>query len=204
MITLTSFIWLAVILVLYWVLRPIWNRPTGQTRLERIALVARFFKWVSLAAFGFFIFVMTVAILMPEFVMHTTDASGGFCIQGPIVRQDFRPEVSWLYTLFWILLGVFMLRGIGFFYRLFANLEKGILFTAANVECVRRIGWWLVALPVLKAGYQASQMIWAASNNLTLEISDLPNNLLKGFFVIFIAWIMDEGRKIQEEQELTV
>jgi hypothetical protein len=29
-------------------------------------------------------------------------------------------------------------------------------------------------------------------------------SLLPGFVIIFIAWIMDEGRKIQEEQELTV
>jgi hypothetical protein len=28
--------------------------------------------------------------------------------------------------------------------------------------------------------------------------------LLAGTIIIFIAWIMDEGRKIQEEQELTV
>jgi hypothetical protein len=25
-----------------------------------------------------------------------------------------------------------------------------------------------------------------------------------GLMIIFVAWIMDEGRKIQEEQELTV
>jgi hypothetical protein len=28
--------------------------------------------------------------------------------------------------------------------------------------------------------------------------------VLAGLMIIFIAWIMDEGRKIQEEQELTV
>jgi hypothetical protein len=29
-------------------------------------------------------------------------------------------------------------------------------------------------------------------------------NFVPGFVIIFAAWIMDEGRKIQEEQELTV
>jgi len=32
----------------------------------------------------------------------------------------------------------------------------------------------------------------------------LVHNLVTGFVILFIAWIMDEGRKIQEEQELTV
>jgi hypothetical protein len=29
-------------------------------------------------------------------------------------------------------------------------------------------------------------------------------SLFIGFIVIFVSWIMDEGRKISEEQELTV
>ncbi len=42
---------------------------------------------------------------------------------------------------------------------------------------------------------------------LPLSWSMLPPiiiSLFPGIFIFFIAWIMDEGRKIQEEQELTV
>ena len=35
-----------------------------------------------------------------------------------------------------------------------------------------------------------------------MNLSSTP--LFMGFLIIFIAWIMDEGRKMQEEQELTV
>jgi hypothetical protein len=31
-----------------------------------------------------------------------------------------------------------------------------------------------------------------------------PVELAAGLLIVLIAWIMDEGRKIQEEQELTV
>jgi hypothetical protein len=39
---------------------------------------------------------------------------------------------------------------------------------------------------------------------ILLSMHYVDSNLLIGFVIIFIAWIMDEGRKIQEEQELTV
>jgi hypothetical protein len=35
-----------------------------------------------------------------------------------------------------------------------------------------------------------------------MDLSLTP--VFAGLMIIFIAWIMDEGRKIQEEQELTV
>ncbi len=204
MISLPSLILLGVVVVVYLSFRRLWIQPTGWERLERIRLVARFFKWVSLAAFGFMIFITAAAILFPEITGPAANTYSRMTITGPILRQDFRPEVSWLYPLFWIFFGAFMWRGIGFFYRLFANLEKGILFGVENVECVRRIGWWLVAMPFLGIGYQVSKIIWAIPAAVNIDISDFPNDLLKGFFIIFVAWIMDEGRKIQEEQELTV
>ena len=142
---------------------------------------------------------------MPEIVGPTADARGVIITAySPIVKLDFRPETMWLYPVFWILFGAFVLRGIGFFYRLFANLEKGIIFGAENVRCVRNIGWWLVAVPFLSMSFEVTKFIWAVPTDCTVDLFNLPTDLMKGFFVIFIAWIMDEGRKIQEEQELTV
>jgi uncharacterized membrane protein YdcZ (DUF606 family) len=40
---------------------------------------------------------------------------------------------------------------------------------------------------------------WQLNGLISLLISFVP-----GLLILFIAWIMDEGRKIQEEQELTV
>jgi len=37
-----------------------------------------------------------------------------------------------------------------------------------------------------------------------LGLFTVLTTLIPGFLILFIAWIMDEGRKIQEEQELTV
>lgn len=204
MISLPSLILLALCLGIYFAFRRLWLKPGDAARLERIRLVARLFKWVALLAFAFMVCVTLTAMINPGITTHHSDSIHHISISGPVVWEDFRPEVSGLYYLFWILFCAFFLRGIGFFYRLFSNLERGILFGPDNVQCVRLIGWWLVAAPILGLGYQVSKLIWAVSEPLRIDVSSVPNELLKGFFVIFVAWIMDEGRKIQEEQELTV
>jgi hypothetical protein len=77
---------------------------------------------------------------------------------------------------------------------LFWLYEKGVLFSAKNVRYLRFIGYYLMidwAVDYLMQGYLKD-----------MALSSTP--IFVGFLIIFIAWIMDEGRKIQEEQELTV
>ena len=71
--------------------------------------------------------------------------------------------------------------------------EKGIFFTAKNVNYIRFFGYYLIINWVVD--YQLQGL-------LRMELT--TTSLLTGLLVIFIAWIMDEGRKIQEEQALTV
>ena len=59
-------------------------------------------------------------------------------------------------------------------------------------------------------GTQVTATIKAVPLNNDLQFFTLPildinfGLLLAGIIIILVAWIMDEGRKIQEEQELTV
>jgi len=78
--------------------------------------------------------------------------------------------------------------------RLFALYERGEFFKNGNIRCFKFLG-------LIIAGIWLTQTI--------LELMAHQNNiegsgLVYGGMVVFIAWIMDEGRKIQEEQELTV
>jgi hypothetical protein len=78
--------------------------------------------------------------------------------------------------------------------RLFWLYGRGILFTGKNVRCIRFFGWWLM-------------IDWFLDFQMRSALHDmgLPMTaLFVGLLIIFVAWIMDEGRKIQEEQELTV
>jgi len=77
---------------------------------------------------------------------------------------------------------------------LFHLYEKGIFFAAKNVNFIRFFGYYMIINWVLD--YQIQGQL------RDLELSSTP--LFGAFLIIFIAWIMDEGRKIQEEQALTV
>lgn len=173
-------------------------------RLKRIHYVARFFKWICCVAFGLIIGVGAMAIFLPEIVGHKGSPAFTISTEPSIMLSEFKPENQWLYPVFWVLLVVFACWATGFFYRLFNNLEKGQIFSPDNVRCIRGIGWWLVLAPLLTVGFELSKLSWAIVEPGIIDVSNVPDGFLKGFFVIFVAWIMDEGRKIQEEQELTV
>jgi len=99
-------------------------------------------------------------------------------------------EVLWL----WVVQKLLAFWGGIMLLRLFWLYGRGILFSAKNVTCIRFFGWWLM-------------IDWFIEYQMRSELRDMDLSttpLLVGLLVIFAAWIMDEGRKIQEEQELTV
>ena len=79
-------------------------------------------------------------------------------------------------------------------YALFSLYGRGILFSARNVLYIRFQGYYLIF--TFLVDYQTQGALH------DMALSDTP--LFVGLLIIFVAWIMDEGRKIQEEQELTV
>jgi hypothetical protein len=87
----------------------------------------------------------------------------------------------------WIWCGVIL-------YKLFGLFEVGKIFTAGNVLYIRFLGYavfvdWVVEYMIESIGLE---------HNIEFSKPALA------VVIVFIAWIMDEGRKIQEEQELTV
>jgi hypothetical protein len=78
--------------------------------------------------------------------------------------------------------------------RLFWLYSQGIIFSGKNITCIRVQGYCLIIINLIDLEMQ--QFIRASSVSLT--------PILYGLLIIFMAWIMDEGRKVQEEQELTV
>lgn len=77
---------------------------------------------------------------------------------------------------------------------LFWLYEQGILFATKNVNYIRFFGY------VLILEWVVDYLLMGFAHDLTLSTTPIAAGLL----IIFVAWIMDEGRKIREEQELTV
>jgi len=98
-----------------------------------------------------------------------------------------------------------------FAYRLFKFYARGELFSSGVVHCLRGIGSMSILIGIIGCIFGVIQYakfdpmtfhFWSAK--VPLLILNSFYKIIPGIAIICIAWIMDEGRKIQEEQELTV
>lgn len=162
--------------------------PNANVRLKRIQKVSRFLKVLF--------FVVTILCIV---------GGVGLCFAYSnfhgVQKIKFVLDVGFEFTcaLLW-----------SFCYKLFDLYSKGELFTAKIVHRIRGVSYayFLMAL----VGF-ISRIVSVHSATIDLEAVKqiLSGNgvsffisLIPGFLILFIAWVMDEGRKIQEEQELTV
>jgi len=90
-------------------------------------------------------------------------------------------------------IGLFF-AGTFIFFWLLDLFEAGKFFTAQSVRYVKMLGWFVLA----------DWVVDRLLDVLALALNADPLGLAGGLLIVLIAWIMDEGRKIQEEQELTV
>jgi len=104
--------------------------------------------------------------------------------------NEMSPEVFWL----WMVQQALVFFAGFVLLRLFWFYSKGIIFSGKNITCIRVQGYCLIIGNFIDLELQ--HFIRASSVSLS--------PIIFGLLIIFIAWIMDEGRKIQEEQELTV
>jgi hypothetical protein len=103
-----------------------------------------------------------------------------------------------------------------FAYKLFSFYARDDLFTPKAVRYMQWIGITSVLVGIWSIYHEMSMDVNAGYLKYVpssgREIISwfqqifyiLAFNLLPGFVIFFVAWIMDEGRKIQEEQALTV
>ncbi len=95
--------------------------------------------------------------------------------------------------------------------RLFRHYEQGHFFTRANVAIFHRLGWSVLAwaagdfLHITGLGIVLTLHRPAGQRLLVVNItSDQVLVVLIGLVVLTISWVMDEARKIEEEQALII
>ena len=97
--------------------------------------------------------------------------------------------------------------------KLFRLYEKGEIFSSNNVRHIRNIGYALLIDQLINPIYQAVMglvLTWGNASGHHLRIMAITLDqtnigvLLTGLLVILISWIMAEGYKLHEEQQLTI
>ena len=182
-----------------------------QQRLNRIKLVSRIAKYVC---FVFLAFSVGFSILFPTWT----------------IPAGFYPQVSFGRAATLILYQIALWLWYWKLTRLFHFYEQGKIFSAETIRCIKILGLlflagWLIttllhfipmpmpnsAPPTPNAPGAAWTMVKTGSHFYRVGFFSFDfgtginfGQLFLGLMIVLIAWIMDEGRKIQEEQELTV
>ena len=173
------------------------NAPKANTRLRRIKNLSRLLKGLFFAYFVAVGLFFTYARIAPM-------------LGGPPNSDTFYKWVnesagSKLYDALGT--SILLLAFIAF-YRLLNLFEKAVIFSAENTSQIRRLGLLAIAYALLHACspmFTPNEHTFSVASTLCYFLNfSLSPFLLAGGFIVIIAWIMDEGRKIQEEQELTV
>lgn len=95
-----------------------------------------------------------------------------------------------------------------FLTKLFGLYSRGHIFTRENVRYIRLIGYAFIWKPILTLPTYwilsyAMYMNNPVSIKTTYSYFD-SNDILIGLIIIIVSWVMDEGRKLQEEQSLII
>lgn len=103
------------------------------------------------------------------------------------------------------------MAGIYYLMRLFQLYEQGDIFKPTNVRCFRKLSrvllLWFAAGIVHRPLLSIALTLHNPPGHRMLTIgfgSPDVTALLLGLILAVIAWVMEEGRKLQEEQDLTV
>jgi hypothetical protein len=160
-------------------------------RLERIQKVS-----ANLRAFFLFCVVASVISGVVQIIFAFTFAFTSD--QTKFVNWKLMYGLDGCKTLTWAV-------GAWFAYKLFFLYARGDLFSAESVRCIRRIGFVSILLGLERClSAAAIALCQQRAALLTGVFPPLLYTVIPGFAIVVIAWIMDEGRKIQEEQALTV
>ena len=166
--------------------------PKNDSYLNRIQKVSGIFRTIFVVVVIFSVFGV-LAQIIPIFV-----------VKGP-------PSISKYQCIALAGMEIVVAIWAWFCFRLFNLCSHGDLFTSKVVTCIRRVGyayflmafaafsgWMFLIYTGENAASTAYHLPWP------MWLFNLASSLFPGFLIIFVAWVMDEGRKIHEEQELTV
>jgi len=168
--------------------------PKANPRLNRIQKTSRYLK----ACVLLYIVVPLCAMTLNFKSLHVTN--GMVSVFGlPYASVTDIPAAMYVFCA--IGMGIYLLGVISFF-RLLNLYGKGVIFSAANVLEIKRLGTCLACYGILAV--TAGAIYTGGISLFTLVDFFASPWIVGGGAIHLVGWIMDEGRKIQEEQELTV
>jgi Protein of unknown function (DUF2975) len=173
--------------------------PKANARMNRIKIVSRIFRTLIGISAVMLLLISLWALMDSVLVLLGCNVVPG---QSMTAKLTFSPNqtypLPYHMSLPVLLLGTLHLCLIGLgliiLNRLFKLYERSSFFAVGNVRFIKILGLVVTGDGLIQT------ILELLSPHGSLEF----DKLFLGGMIILIAWIMDEGRKIREEQELTV
>lgn len=170
-------------------------------RMNRVQKISKGIRLCLQYGFPLWILIGLVVVslkdpLLREFYGLKSPVAHSPAVQSANVLSVKLGHVTDAYWILYMLAFLFLYRTL---FKMFGLFEKGVLFTAETVRCILALGGIFIVKCLLAWTFQfffPSNRIWSWESG--------ADNLFAGVFLVAIGWLIDEGRKIQEEQELTV
>jgi hypothetical protein len=172
--------------------------PKADLRIGRIQKVSKILRAIMLAG----LIVEGAGLMAIAIALSLTALHHPFAIKAQIKDGDWTMALSGCGGL----LGGFVVSLLAFlvtlnFFRLFTRLKDGHLFDGQTIGHLERAGKWWIALGIAEIVYQLFESYLSSPNHMQINTGD---GIFGGLVIIFIAWVLREGQKLKEEQELTV
>jgi len=178
--------------------------PELQARMHRIQKVSVVVSGICKVLMG----LAFISFLVGVVVIFSGLDNGSFRLEGIEIRANqLTVGGRVILAIFAGFAGIVLFKGLYHLSRLFGNYSRGEIFTKDSVAQLMRLGF--VAL--LAAGVKISAFPVAVILILThkpdmaaVSLTVPFTSLIIGGLVILISWIMDTGRLLREENELTI
>ncbi len=170
--------------------------------MDRLAITSRNLQLLVLALLVLTPVAVTLAVGMgawvdllrvPPSIPLDTDRITGTALLAVVAVASIKPAAYML--AFW------------FLYELLRLYRDGIIFSAANVWAIRKIGWALVGVDIAGA-------VQSLLTGPVLTVFDISQRhislgfdvaiLTIGLFIVLIARVMDLGRELKEQDSLVI
>jgi len=162
-------------------------------RLKRIQVLAKIFRFLCLLGMAGLLAVAIMTVFKPG------EVRGGI---GEFRVEELKPEYVWLKRPIVLLLLAIPGTFVWLAYRLFGLYGRGVVFSEANVRYIKWLGYWMITASLISIPIQLLQLLEiGGARHFKFSIDGY---LLGGVLVLLLARIMEQGRELQEEQNLTV
>jgi len=187
------------------------------TRISKYAKIFRTLFWCFLVASPFFVALFWLSGGLFGFESESYKLGFEIFLGDIYIGEEFFPEfpLAWDIRMFGLAVNMLPLSvsmlSLWWLIRLFDCFTIGEIFTENTVKYIRYLGWTMVAGVAVTPIYDALITLVLTMHNdvgerliaISFEGTDFEELITAGV-IILVSWIMEEGRKLRETDELTV